>query len=61
MRVARRITSFGGIETFADVMLKRDVPTHIRSDNGPEMTAKVVRAWLAQLGANTLFIAPGSA
>ncbi len=24
------------------------------------VTAKVVRAWLAQLGANTLFIAPGS-
>ena len=27
----------------ADVMLMRGMPEHIRSDNGPEMTAKVVR------------------
>ncbi len=31
----------------ADVMLVRGIPEHIRSDNGPEMTAKVVRGWLA--------------
>lgn len=34
------------IETFADVMLRKGIPAHIRSDNGPEMTAKVVRDWL---------------
>jgi putative transposase len=60
IRVARRINSFGVIETLADVMLMRGVPEHIRSDNGPEMTAKVVRHWLAQLGAKTLYIEPGS-
>ena len=60
IRVARRINSFGVIETFADVMLKRGIPSHIRSDNGPEMTAKVVRDWLAQIGSKTLFIEPGS-
>jgi len=27
---------------------------------GPEMTAKVVRDWLAQIGSKTLFIEPGS-
>jgi transposase InsO family protein len=43
IRVARRINSFGVIETMADVMLTRGVPEHIRSDNGAEMTAKVVR------------------
>lgn len=36
------------------------IPAHIRSDNGPEMTAKVVRDWLAQIGSKTLFIEPGS-
>ena len=60
IRVARRINSFGVIETMADVMLVRGVPEHIRSDNGPEMTAKVVRNWLAQVGAKTLYIEPGS-
>jgi transposase InsO family protein len=60
IRVARRINSFGVIETMADVMLERGVPEHIRSDNGAEMTAKVVRSWLANLGAQTLYIEPGS-
>jgi transposase InsO family protein len=56
----RRITSFGVIETFVDVMLREGIPAHIRSDKGPEMTARVVRDWLAQIGPKTLFIAPGS-
>jgi putative transposase len=60
IRVTRRINNVGVIETFADAMLKRGVPAHIRSDNGPEMTAKVVRDWLAQIGSKTLFIEPGS-
>jgi len=60
IRVARRINSFGVIETMADVMLERGVPEHIRSDNGAEMTAKIVRDWFAKLGAKTLYIEPGS-
>ena len=60
IRVARRINSLGVLETMADVMLVRGVPEHIRSDNGPEMTAKIVRHWLAQVGAKTLYIEPGS-
>ena len=35
-------------------------PRHIRSDNGPEMTAKIVRNWLAKVGSKTLYIEPGS-
>jgi transposase InsO family protein len=54
--VARRINSFGVIETMADVMLERGVPKHIRSDNGAEMTARIVRNWFARLGAKTLYI-----
>lgn len=30
----------------AEVMLVRGIPEHIRSDNGPEMTAKIV--WLLE-------------
>ena len=41
IRVARRLSSQDVIETLADVMLVRGIPEHIRSDNGPEMTAKI--------------------
>ncbi len=60
IRMARRINSFGVIETFADAMLRHSIPTHTRSDNGPEMTAKVVRDWFAQIGSTKMFIEPGS-
>jgi putative transposase len=60
IRVARRINSLGVLETMADVMIARGVPAHIRSDNGAEMTAKIVRSWLASVGAETLYIEPGS-
>ncbi len=60
IRAARRINSMGVIDTMADVMLVRGVPKHIRSDNGPEMTARIVRQWLTQVGARTLYIEPGS-
>lgn len=60
LMVARRINSLGVIDTLADVMLMRGVPENIRSDNGPEMTAKVVRDWLGSIGTKTLYIEPGS-
>jgi transposase InsO family protein len=60
VRVARRINSFGAPETMADVMLMSGVPEHIRSDNGAEMTAKVVRNWQKQTGAKALYFEPGS-
>jgi putative transposase len=36
------------------------LPGFIRSDNGPEFTAKAVRSWLERFGVQTLFIEPGS-
>ena len=36
------------------------MPEHIRSDNGPEFTARAVREWLGGVGARTLYIEPGS-
>ena len=41
-------------------MVKRGVPGHIRSDNGPEFAAQAVREWIAKVGAKTLFIERGS-
>jgi transposase InsO family protein len=60
IRVARNLNSLDVIDTLADAMLARGIPRHIRSDNGPEMTAKVVRDWLKNLGVQTLYIEPGS-
>jgi hypothetical protein len=41
-------------------MVTRGVPDHIRSDNGPEFTARAIREWLGKVGAKTLYIEPGS-
>ena len=38
----------------------RGTPEYIRSDNGPEFTAKAVPRWLKNLEVITLFIEPGS-
>jgi putative transposase len=32
----------------------------LRSDNGPEFVARDLRKWLANTGAKTLYIEPGS-
>ncbi len=56
----RRITSEDVISQLYTLFLIRGVPEHIRSDNGPEFTAKAIRRWLAQVGVKTLFIEPGS-
>jgi putative transposase len=58
--VERSITSHQVIERLADLFITRGIPEHIRSDNGPEFTAKAVRRWLGRLGVQTLFIEPGS-
>jgi putative transposase len=60
IRVARRINAIGVIETLADAMLFEGVPTYVRSDNGPEMVAKVLREWLTGVGTRKLYIEPGS-
>jgi transposase InsO family protein len=58
--VARRMTSDDVLERLSWLMATRGVPAHIRSDNGPECTAKAVREWLRKVGVKTLFITPGS-
>jgi transposase InsO family protein len=58
--VKRHITSQDVIDQLFELIIFRGIPEHIRSDNGPEFTAKAVRRWLSRLGVKTLFIEPGS-
>ena len=58
--VERRISSHDVLDQLCNLFVFRGIPEHIRSDNGPEFTAKVVRGWLSRLGVKTLFIEPGS-
>ena len=48
------------IDVLAQVMLIRGVPAHLRSDNGPEFIAEVLRAYLERAGVGTLYIEPGA-
>lgn len=58
--VARRIRSQDVILVLADLFLRHGLPSHIRSDNGPEFIAKKLRHWLKQLEVTPLFIEKGS-
>ena len=60
IRADRHIRSSDVIETLAELMVRRGVPDHIRSDNGPEFTARAVREWLGRVGTKALYIDPGS-
>ena len=41
-------------------MNHKGVPAHIRSDNGPELIAKVLRNWLKRAEIGTLYVEPGA-
>ena len=58
--VARKITTHDVIDLLFHLFIFRGIPEHLRSDNGPEFTAKTIRAWLNRIGVKTLFIERGS-
>ena len=60
IKVARKLNSTDVIDTLLDLFILKGVPDYIRSDNGSEFTALVVRKWLDKLKVKTLFIEPGS-
>ena len=35
----------------SDLFILRGIPSHIRSDNGPEFVAEAVREWITAVGA----------
>lgn len=48
--VARRLRGDDVLARLADLFVHRATPASIRSDNGPEVTAKVVRPWVGPCG-----------
>ena len=47
----RRITAL-----LADLFIARGAPAHIRSDQGPELVAEAVKAWITGVGTKTAYI-----
>ena len=60
VKVERKIKAQDVIDKLFNLFIFRGIPEHIRSDNGPEFTARAVRKWLSRLGVKTLFIERGS-
>jgi transposase InsO family protein len=59
LEVDRSITAEKVIDVLAELFRIRGVPKHIRSDNGPEFIAKVIRRWLSLADVETLYVEPG--
>ena len=60
IRVKRKLNSMDVIDALTDLFIVRGVPTYIRSDNSPEFIAEAVRQWIKAVGAETVYIEPGS-
>lgn len=60
IRVGRKITASDVIDTLADLFIQRGSPRFMRSDNGPEFVAGLLRQWLKDIGVQTAYIEPGS-
>jgi transposase InsO family protein len=58
--VERQLQSVHVLELLGDLFVERGVPDYIRSDNGSEFTAQLVREWLDRTRVKTLYIEPGS-
>jgi transposase InsO family protein len=58
--VERRADSMSVQERLAALLIERGAPDYLRSDNGSEFTARLVRNWLNRVGVKTLYIEPGS-
>ena len=60
LRLGRKLNSLDVVDALTDLFILRGPPEYIRSDNGPEFIAKIVRDWIAVVGAKTAYITPGS-
>ena len=60
IRPGRHFRAHDVVACLGDLFISHGVPEHVRSDNGPEFTATVVREWLGRIGSRALFIEPGS-
>jgi len=60
IRINRKLKSTDVIDVLSDLFILRGIPTHVRSDNGPEFIAQALRDWLAAVGSKPAYIMPGS-
>jgi putative transposase len=60
MHTARNITADQTVAVLAALVAARGAPTHIRCDNGPEMTAHALIDWCAAQSTLTSYIDPGA-
>lgn len=58
--VQRRLKALYVLVCLSDLILVCGVPDHIRSDNGAEFTAHLIKDWLKKIGVKTLYIEPSS-
>ncbi len=60
IRVKRRLNSTDVIDALTGLSIVRGVSTDIHSDHGPEFIVEANRQWIKAVGAETLYIEPGS-
>jgi putative transposase len=60
LEVARSMTAARVVQILAGLIRERGAAVHIRSDNGPEFIAVVIRKWLAGAEVGPLYIVPGA-
>ena len=60
IRVGYKLNSDDVLDTLSTLFLTEGIPAYIRSDNGSEFTASILKDWLHQLQVNTAYIEPGS-
>ena len=57
---ARTFKAIDVLYALSELFVQRGTPKHIRSDNGPEFIARILRCWLDELDVECSFITPGS-
>lgn len=60
VEVARTIDADETVETLKRLVAERGAPENLRADNGPELTARVLREWCEAGSTDTAYIDPGS-
>ncbi len=60
IRVGRSLKAEDVLDVLSDLCITEGIPAYIRSDNGSELTAKILKDWLHALHVKTAFIEPGS-
>ena len=60
IRTARRLPAQEAIGVLEQLVAEHGAPRFMRSDNGPEFVAKMLKAWVKERGIGTHYIDPGA-